>query len=67
MGNNNSSPQTDQENPIWVPERLTHVIRHEDPAPDPLDEPDSAPNKSRTEDEAMGRDKNLADSDASAC
>ncbi|KAL6058833.1 hypothetical protein STEG23_004927 [Scotinomys teguina] len=54
----------DQENPIWVPERLTRVIRHEDPTPDPLDEPDSAPNKSRTEDEAMGRDKNLADSNA---
>ncbi|KAL6058265.1 hypothetical protein STEG23_030902 [Scotinomys teguina] len=33
----------DQENPIWVPERLARVIHHEDPAPDPLDEPDSAP------------------------
>ncbi|KAL6030684.1 hypothetical protein STEG23_037410 [Scotinomys teguina] len=62
-----SATFTDQENPIWVPERLMHVIRHEDPAPDPLDEPDSAPNKSWTEDEAMGHDKNLANSDASAC
>ncbi|KAL6084386.1 hypothetical protein STEG23_029610 [Scotinomys teguina] len=57
----------DQENPIWIPERLTHFIRHEDPDPDTSDKPDSSPDQSRTSDAAVGSDQNVADPDASAC
>ncbi|KAL6031693.1 hypothetical protein STEG23_031903 [Scotinomys teguina] len=54
----------DQENPIWIPERLTHFIRHEDPDPDTSDKPDSSPDQSRTGDAVVGSDQNVADPDA---
>ncbi|KAL6039930.1 hypothetical protein STEG23_004347 [Scotinomys teguina] len=57
----------DQENPIWVPERLTRFIRHEDPNPDTSDKPDSSSDQSRTRDAVLGSDQDVADSDASAC
>ncbi|KAL6036755.1 hypothetical protein STEG23_014989 [Scotinomys teguina] len=58
----------DQENPIWIPERLTRFIRHEDPDPDTSDKPDSSPDQSRdqsrTGDAVVGSDQNVADPDA---
>ncbi|KAL6030645.1 hypothetical protein STEG23_032730 [Scotinomys teguina] len=57
----------DQENPIWIPERLTRFIRHEDPDPDTSDKPDSSSDQSRTRDAVLGSDQDVADSDASAC
>ncbi|KAL6064829.1 hypothetical protein STEG23_009012 [Scotinomys teguina] len=58
----------DQENPIWIPERLTCFIRHEDPDPDTSDKPDSSPDQSRdqsrTGDAVVGSDQNVADPDA---
>ncbi|KAL6038302.1 hypothetical protein STEG23_030305 [Scotinomys teguina] len=61
------APEKDQENPIWIPERLTHFIRHEDPDPDTSDKPDSSPDQSRTGDAVVGSDQNVANPDASAC
>ncbi|KAL6030237.1 hypothetical protein STEG23_035920 [Scotinomys teguina] len=57
----------DQENPIWILERLTRFIRHEDPDPDTSDKPDSSPGQSRTGDAVVGSDQNVADPNASAC
>ncbi|KAL6045538.1 hypothetical protein STEG23_026294 [Scotinomys teguina] len=57
----------DQENPIWIPERLTRFIRHEDPDPDTSDKPDSSPDQSRTGDAVVGSDQNVADPDATEC
>ncbi|KAL6085997.1 hypothetical protein STEG23_004870 [Scotinomys teguina] len=57
----------DQENPIWILERLTCFIRHEDPDPDTSDKPDLSPDQSRTGDAVVGSDQNVADPDASAC
>ncbi|KAL6083275.1 hypothetical protein STEG23_000357 [Scotinomys teguina] len=65
-----ASPLTgekDQENPIWIPERLTRFIRHEDPDPDTSDKPDSSSDQSRTRDAVVGSDQDVADPDASAC
>ncbi|KAL6086168.1 hypothetical protein STEG23_013443 [Scotinomys teguina] len=61
------APEKDQEKPIWIPERLTRFIRHEDPDPDTSDKPDSSPDQSRTGDAVVGSDQNVADSDASEC
>ncbi|KAL6029890.1 hypothetical protein STEG23_036786 [Scotinomys teguina] len=57
----------DQENPIWIPERLTRFIRHEDPDPDTSDKPDSSSDQSRTRDAVVGSDQNVADPDATEC
>ncbi|KAL6090462.1 hypothetical protein STEG23_033272 [Scotinomys teguina] len=57
----------DQENPIWIPERLMRFIRHEDSDPDTSDKPDSSSDQSQTRDAALGSDQNVADPDASAC
>ncbi|KAL6032462.1 hypothetical protein STEG23_021740 [Scotinomys teguina] len=57
----------DQENPIWILERLTSFIRHEDPDPDTSDKPDSSSDRSWTRDAVLGSDQNVADPDASAC
>ncbi|KAL6041032.1 hypothetical protein STEG23_019172 [Scotinomys teguina] len=57
----------DQENPIWILERLTRYIRHEDPDSDTSDKPDSSSDQSRTRDAVLGSDQDVADSDASAC
>ncbi|KAL6084113.1 hypothetical protein STEG23_029686 [Scotinomys teguina] len=54
----------DQENPIWIPERLMCFKRHEDPDPDTSDKPDSSPDKSWTGDAVVGSDQNVADPDA---
>ncbi|KAL6029842.1 hypothetical protein STEG23_037650 [Scotinomys teguina] len=62
-----SATFTDQENPIWILERLMHFIRHEDPDPDISDKPDSSPDQSQTGDVVVGSDQNVADPDASAC
>ncbi|KAL6089283.1 hypothetical protein STEG23_037010 [Scotinomys teguina] len=62
-----ASPLTgekDQENPIWIPERLTRFIHHEDPDPDTSDKPDSSPDQSQTGDAVVGSDQNVADPDA---
>ncbi|KAL6084276.1 hypothetical protein STEG23_026818 [Scotinomys teguina] len=58
------SGEKDQENPIWIPERLTHFIRHEDPDSDTSDKPDSSPDQSRTGDAVVGSDQNVTDPDA---
>ncbi|KAL6091932.1 hypothetical protein STEG23_025890 [Scotinomys teguina] len=62
------APEKDQENPIWIPERLTRFICHEDPDPDTSDKPDSSPDQSRdqswTGDAVVGSDQNVADPDA---
>ncbi|KAL6087668.1 hypothetical protein STEG23_037221 [Scotinomys teguina] len=60
-------PPHDQENPIWIPERLTRFIHHEDPDPDTSDKPDSSSDQSRTRDAVLGSDQDVADSDANAC
>ncbi|KAL6032218.1 hypothetical protein STEG23_027107, partial [Scotinomys teguina] len=57
----------DQENPIWILERLTRFIRHEDPNPDTSDKSDSSPYQSRRRDAVVGSDQNVADPDATAC
>ncbi|KAL6093434.1 hypothetical protein STEG23_029219 [Scotinomys teguina] len=61
------APEKDQENPIWIPERLTRFIRHEDPDPDTSDKLDSSTDQSRTSNAVVGSDQNVADPDASAC
>ncbi|KAL6055143.1 hypothetical protein STEG23_028149 [Scotinomys teguina] len=61
------APEKDQANPIWISERLTRFIHHEDPDPDTSDKPDSSPDQSRTGDAVVGSDQNVADPDASAC
>ncbi|KAL6033564.1 hypothetical protein STEG23_028350 [Scotinomys teguina] len=57
----------DQENAIWIPERLMRIIRHEKFDPDTSDKPDSSPDQSRTGDAVVGSDQNVADPNASAC
>ncbi|KAL6075575.1 hypothetical protein STEG23_011518 [Scotinomys teguina] len=61
------APEKDQENSIWIPERLTRFICHEDPDPDTSDKPDSSSDQSRTRDAVLGSDQDVADPDASAC
>ena len=55
----------DQDNPVWVPERLPQVLRHEDLHNSA--EPDGEPHNHHQEDDAVGSDQNLAHSNASAC
>ncbi|KAL6054647.1 hypothetical protein STEG23_035338 [Scotinomys teguina] len=61
------APEKDQENPIWIPERLTRFIHHEDPDPDTSDKPDSSSDQSQTGDAVVGSDQNVADPDATEC
>ncbi|KAL6087220.1 hypothetical protein STEG23_026135 [Scotinomys teguina] len=62
-----SASFTDQENPIWIPERLTRFTSHEEPDPDTSDKPDSSSDQSRTRDAVLGSDQNVADPDATEC
>ena len=55
----------DQDNPVWVPERLTRVLCHEDLHNSA--EPGDDPHNRHQEDDAVGSDQNLAHPDASAC
>ncbi|KAK7812252.1 hypothetical protein U0070_024406 [Myodes glareolus] len=59
------APEKDQDNPVWVPERLTRVLCHEDLHNSA--EPDGDLHNHHQEDDAVGSDQNLAHPDASAC